>query len=427
MNRTEFFPLAASHLNLRRLLLIRLIVFCCQLLALVYAWLMLELSLAYPMIIGTLTVIALFNIGLLFRLGQAWPVSDQEFLLHLLMDVLFLSVLLYYSGGANNPFVSYYLVPITIAAAILPWKYTWVVTGVCLFAYSVLLVFYRPFPELQPMDMAMESNFPSLHILGMWVNFLVSAALITYFVVKMAAEIREKEARLTLYRENNLRNEQILAVATQAAGTAHELGTPLNTMAVLIKEMQASHTANQQLAEDLSLLDQQLQRCKSSLKELVSQADIKGSGNVVSLQLDQFIRNILEQWQLLRPEVRINFQIPEHKTSPLISSDRTLQQAIVNILNNAADSSPEGVDVSIDWDRSTWTLAIRDYGKGLNEELAQQLGTAFISTKESGLGVGLVLSHASINRLGGTISIQPGGEKGTLTIITLPLTFEDLS
>ena len=422
MADTRFFPLAAAQLNLQRLLLIRLIVFVCQLSALAFAW-FLDYSLEYTPIISVMGFILVINAWVFFRLLHQSMVNDQEFLLHLFFDVLSLSVLLYFGGGASNPFVSFFLVPITISAAILPWTYTWAVAGISLACYTFLLFFYRPLSILMPEDMNMSSmgGLPNLHIIGMWCNFIVSAVLITYFVVKMAAEIRSQDIKLNDYREDNMRNEQILAVATQAAGTAHELGTPLNTMTILVREMADDYQENPALAKDIATLEMQLASCKKSLQEMVKRADLRNAGKARQSAIPAFIEQILEQWGLLRPEVRLNQKFIAANESPQIHVDSTLQQAIVNILNNAADASPEGIDLVVDWNTENWTLIIRDYGKGVDEEMMAYLGSEIVSNKEKGMGVGMILSQASIERMGGEVSISSHPEQGTLTQIRLPV------
>ncbi|MDG1852297.1 MAG: ATP-binding protein [Gammaproteobacteria bacterium] len=422
MADTRFFPLAAAQLNLQRLLLIRLIVYVCQLSALAFAW-FLDYSLEYTPIISVMGFILVINAWAFFRLLHQSMVSDQEFLLHLLFDVLSLSVLLYFGGGASNPFVSFFLVPITISAAILPWTYTWAVAGISLACYTFLLFFYRPLSILMPEDMNMSSmgGLPNLHIIGMWCNFIVSAVLITYFVVKMAAEIRSQDIKLNDYREDNMRNEQILAVATQAAGTAHELGTPLNTMTILVRQMADDYQENPALAKDIATLEMQLASCKASLQEMVKRADLRNAGMARQSAIPVFIEQILEQWSLLRPEVRLNQKYIAANESPQIHVDSTLQQAIVNILNNAADASPEGIDLAVDWNTENWTLTIRDYGKGVDEEMMAYLGSEIVSNKEKGMGVGMILSQASIERMGGEVSISSHPEQGTLTQIRLPV------
>ena len=422
MADTRFFPLAAAQLNLQRLLLIRLIVFVCQLSALAFAW-FLDYSLEYTPIISVMGFILVINAWVFFRQLHQSMVNDQEFLLHLFFDVLSLSVLLYFGGGASNPFVSFFLVPITISAAILPWTYTWAVAGISLVCYTFLLFFYRPLSILMPEDMNMSSmgGLPNLHIIGMWCNFIVSAVLITYFVVKMAAEIRSQDIKLNDYREDNMRNEQILAVATQAAGTAHELGTPLNIMTILVREMADDYQENPALAKDIATLEMQLASCKKSLQEMVKRADLRNAGKARQSAIPAFIEQILEQWGLLRPEVRLNQKFIAANESPQIHVDSTLQQAIVNILNNAADASPEGIDLAVDWNTENWTLTIRDYGKGVDEEMMAYLGSEIVSNKEKGMGVGMILSQASIERMGGEVSISSHPEQGTLTQIRLPV------
>lgn len=418
------------HLNLQRLLNIRLIVFVCQLFALFYAWSVLALELNYTAIICTFAVLAALNGALYLRLQRRSTPGEHEFLFHLLLDVLGLSLLLYLSGGANNPFVSYFLVPVTIAAATLTWRYTLVVAMLALVCYSLLLFYYQPLEQLIPADhshmhtpVVSEPSALNLHIIGMWLNFLVSAGLIAWFVVKMATEIRSQQERLSRYREDTLRNEQILAVATQAAGTAHELGTPLGTMTLILKDLQLENSNNPALMGDLRTLQQQVESCRHALLQLSKNADYRNLQRE-EMKLNVFMKQVLDQWQLLRPELPSTYHQQEGP-SPRIRVDLTLRQALINIMNNSAEASPEGIALDVSWDHDNWFLKVRDFGEGISRELQEQLGTRIISTKEGGMGVGLVLSRATINRFGGKVSLYPmddgKGSKGTLTEISLPL------
>ena len=414
------------HQNLYRLLVIRSIVFVLQLGALAYARYALALDLDYPLIIGIIALLALLNGALLLRLQRAGAPEQREFFTHLLLDVLGLSLLLYFTGGANNPFVSYLLVPVTIAAAALPALPATLLGGIALGSYSLLLFFYQPLPALMPVDehaahlgMTATDTAPNLHSLGMWFNFAVSAALVIYFVVKLAAELRQREERLRQYREETLRNEQILAVATQAAGTAHALGTPLGTMAVLLGELADEHKANATLSDDIRMLQGQLNHCRSTLQTLVQKADFKRQ-QVRRLSVATFVGELLQQWQLLRPEVSCHLKMLEDP-SPSLQVDPTLEQALINLLNNAGDASPDGISISVEWTPQQWTMQVRDHGPGIARELLEQLGTAIQSSKPDGMGVGLVLSQATLNRLGGSVSLYPQQPRGTLTVIELPL------
>jgi two-component system sensor histidine kinase RegB len=416
----------ALRQNLQRLLVIRSIVFGLQLAALLYAWRVMQLALDYGLIFSIFFTLALVNGALYWRLQHHQRPHAPEFFAHLLIDVLGLSLLLYFTGGASNPFISYLLVPVTIAAATLSFGYTLTLAATALACYSLLLFFYAPLPVLMPMEgehaghvMASSTTPVNLHVIGMWFNFLVSAALITYFVVKMASDNQRQEARLRQYREDTLRNEQILAVATMAAGTAHELGTPLGSMAVLLKELRQEHANDAALDQDLKLLQDQVARCRDSLRTLAQKADFKNL-EPETLPLDDFLRQLMQQWQLLRPEVACDLE-QQPGQPPQIQVEATLQQALVNMLNNAADSSPKGLELRVKWNATHWTLLIRDFGAGISTELAARLGTRFLTTKADGMGVGLVLSQATLNRLGGTVNLFPLDAGGTLTEITLPL------
>jgi two-component system sensor histidine kinase RegB len=427
---------SALQANLYRLFVIRLIVFACLAAALGYAFFVQQMALKYTLIIGIVVVLALLNGGLYLRLrGRSAP-SQREFFAHLLMDVAGLSVLLYFTGGASNPFVSYYLVPVTIAAATLSARYTGMLSALALLSYTLLLFFFQPLETVMPgaaVDHALHGMAPgaaataaadpiaSLHTLGMWFNFLVSAVLITYFVVRMAAELRTREESIARYREDTLRNEQIIALATQAAGTAHEMGTPLGTMAVLLQDMKEENADSPELLADIELLQQQVNSCRGSLRSLVRKADLDNQ-HTSHVALDTFIADLRDGWRLVRPEVPCEIS-QQTGASPKVDVDPMLQQALINMLNNAADASPSGIGVVLQWDAQQWQMKIRDHGAGLSRDVAGQIGTRIISTKEGGMGVAHVLSQATLNRVGGRVSLYALPEGGTLTEITLPHRF----
>ena len=200
----------------------------------------------------------LLNVALLYRLWLPWPVGEPEFFANLLLDMAFLTVLLYLTGGSSNPLVSYYLIPLIISAALLSPLYTWITAALAVGCYTFLFNFHLPFDLF---GMAGHAGM-SAHMTGMWINFVFSAVLIAWFVARMASSMREQDAAMAAVREDALRNERIVGVAGIAAGTAHELRTPLATMTVLAGELKAE---NPQLAGDLDLLQQQLDRCDAIL------------------------------------------------------------------------------------------------------------------------------------------------------------------
>lgn len=418
----------AAKTNLQRLALVRLIVAGGESIALIYAagWLQAELRFGLPFgpLFGVVALLGAGAIATLWRLTRPWPVTDTEFFAQLLFDVACLSALLYASGGATNPFVSYYLVPLSIAAALLPWRYTVALALLCIAAYSALLFFYLPLPlfaptaHAHPVD-AQQGTAISAHVFGMWCNFALSAALITYVVVRMATTLREQQRELNLHREQALHTEQLLAVATLAAGTAHELGTPLNTMTLLLDDL---HSADPDLQADLDVLKQQVRHCRATLKKLVSTAETHRQHEFATEAIDVFLRDLLERWQVVRPAAR--FAVQGMAAPPPIRVDETLRQAIINLLDNAADTDSGPVQLTLGAEPGFALLSIRDGGPGIGFAVADRLGKPFVTSKGKGLGLGLFLSHATIERCGGDIRLFNHPQGGTEAVLRLPIATE---
>jgi two-component system sensor histidine kinase RegB len=338
-----------------------------------------------------------------------------------LIDVLGWSALMYFTGGANNPFVSYYIVPLVISAAVLPWRHTWLVAGASLLAYSLLLYYYRPFPLFTPHAHMGHGDGASVHILGMWFNFLFSAGLITYFVVRMGSMLRRQEARATAEREDRLRNDQIMAVASLAAGTAHELGTPLSTMTVLVDEMLQDATLGGQARRDCELLQKQLTQCRETLAGLTRTAELTSVDQVQHRPVGEFVRQTVERWAVRRPGVGCDIRSPQAGPGPDIAFDSTLGQALENLLNNAADTGSPRLEITYRWDARQAEIAIRDWGPGVAGELLQSMGKPIIRASRDGLGIGLLLSHATVERYGGRIELRNAPDGGTIATLSLPL------
>ncbi|KGE02569.1 ATP-binding protein [Pseudohaliea rubra] len=409
----------ASLANLRSLLAIRAIALLGQ--AGVFLWVLLW-SHGTPSLAGFgigLSGLAVFTLATLWRSRQPWPVTDFEFFGQLLGDVGIWSTLMYFSGGADNPFISYYIVPVVVSAAVLPWRYTWLVTGASLIAYSTLLFIYVPFPLFSPHASPDHGAGGNMHTLGMWFNFLFSAGLITYFVVRMAAILRAQADRDAKQREDRLRNDQIMAVASLAAGTAHELATPLATMTVTVDELLADPALTTGARADCEVLRDQLATCRSTLRELSSTAELTSATRPRRQALDRFARETLERWAVRRPTVRHSFDT-QGGAAPAVLTEPTLAQALENLLNNAADSGGDRVDVSAHWDEREGRITVRDNGPGLPRELLADPGKPVLLASPRGLGIGLMLSHAAVERHGGRIELR-NVEGGSEARLLLPL------
>lgn len=413
---------SAPDAHLRHLVFIRFLVICGLWLAIAGNFLFFQLPLATAPVVITLVALTLINVLTWLRINKSLPVTDIELFIQLLLDVCCLSVLLYYSGGANNPLISYLLVPICLAAATLTTRLVWFVTILCLSIYTLLLFFHVEQPLLSPhQHHSHDTSTLNFHILGMWAIFSVSALLISYFVNRMANNLRTQSDWLKQRNEEEMRDEQLMAVATLAAGTAHELGTPLSTIKLLLHEMQQD-AENQALKDDLTILSMQVEQCSSILKQLVTKADQQFNGEVLAVPVREFCQSIIEQWKLMRPEVTSTLTWNAADNDVRAIFDPTIKQAILNLLHNAADANPGNVLVEIQWDTQNMRWQIDDDGPGIPQSLQEQLGKAFVTTKGKGLGIGFFLTNATVNRHGGEIKLFSRLPNGTRTELTVPLT-----
>lgn len=415
---------ATTQRNLRRLAGLRAVSIAIQALLIAIALLWLDLDLPLLPLALILFGYSLWNLLTVWRARQTQPVSDNEFLLQLVIDALALTGVLYCTGGATNPFAWFYLLPLMIAATLLPKAHVWAMAGLTITCYSLLMAFYTP---LHPVDgmvmqhMAHDSGF-SQHVFGMWFGFVLSAGLVSYFVTNMASTLRERERVLAEAREQALRDERLVALGTLAAGAAHELGTPLGTMALVIDDLLLDHPADREpeLHTQLSLLRKQVDRSKQALSVISATAGQQRANEGAPESADRYLRQLFESWQVERPGVEAHLELGSSDPAPRLLADYALDQALRNILNNAADASPEGVELRARWNPQQLEMEVLDRGPGLNASAASAVGKAPYSSKAQGLGVGLFLAHAVIERLGGQVSHRGREHGGTCTCITLP-------
>ncbi|WP_445179783.1 ATP-binding protein [Pseudomonas sp. McL0111] len=405
---------SATRQNLWRLTFIRTLVLAAQAGSVGIAYWLELLPLPWVQLAMTLGCSTLLCVFTAVRLRTSWPVTELEYALQLACDLFIHSALLYFSGGSTNPFVSYYLVPLTIAAVTLPWRYSVILSGIALALYTLLLARFYPFP-LETFPIAREN----LQIYGMWLSFALAAAVITFFAARMAEELRRQEELRAIRREEGLRDQQLLAVATQAAGAAHELGTPLATMSVLLNEMQQDHS-DPLLQDDLKVLQDQVKLCKQTLQQLVRAAEANRRLAVEMQDVTDWLDEALNRWHLMRPEASYRFQRLGQGDVPRMAPPPDLTQALLNLLNNAADACPENLQVTLDWNTEDLTISIRDHGAGVPLAIAEQIGKPFFTTKGKGFGLGLFLSKASVTRAGGSVKLYSHEEGGTLTELRLP-------
>ncbi|MGD8630235.1 MAG: ATP-binding protein [Gammaproteobacteria bacterium] len=404
---------------LRRLFLLRNITILGAGLGIIIAQVSYNLALPLTPLLLTLGLLALLNLLTWLRLKLQLNIGNSELFIQLLLDIAGITSLFFFTGGATNPFVWFYLLPLIIAATILPRGYTWFMAGLSVACYSALFFYNVPLPHS---GMQHDGGF-QMHVFGMWLGFVFSAGFVAVIIVGLAHSLRARDRKLAEAREQVLQNERLVALGTLAAGAAHELGTPLGTMAILAAELEKEYadSGHDDLHRKLGILRKQVDRCKEALSVISASA---GAGRAESghrMTVRQYLDAVLEEWRQQYPHARLAAHISEPAPEAMIIAERTLTQALHNVLGNAADASPDDVTLEADWSKDELTLSVADRGPGLREDIYVQLGKQPVTTKPEGLGVGLYLAHATIRRLGGDLVVSNRKQGGTTVRITMPL------
>ncbi len=355
-------------------------------------------------------ILILVNIYTWVRSNHSVDTNNVEIFSLLLIDVAALSALFYFAGGATNPFVSMYLLPLAIGAVLLSQIWVWLLAIISMSAYSYLM---WVFPNQHAHHSDQSFN---LHILGMWVSFVLSAVVIAYFVVRMRSALQNKDELLIAAREQQIKDEKLVSLGALAASTAHEMGTPLGTIQLIISDLE-ENKINQ---NEIEILLEQITRCKEALAEMSTSAgglNVEGEGVT---DFEEFITQLIDQWKVKRPEINLTIHIQGLAKSGIVAGN-TVSKALKNLLDNAADASPDDVVVSAIWEDNEAMITISDKGKGLDEKLIADIGVKTFSTKPDGIGIGAFLAHEIIQRLGGVVKLNNKTSGGLETIITLPL------
>ncbi len=339
------------------------------------------------------------------------------YLLLLLCSMLLLGWFLHDSGGHTNPLISLLLLPVAMASAILSWQASILMAACAIGIYTALTEFYLPLnSNLQGHES--HQQFMQLHLLGMWITFGLSALLLLVLVQPLAASLRKQKERIAQQREDTLRDEQLIALATFSASAAHKMGTPLSTLSILVEDLKEFHS-NEEIRADLNTMESQIQLCKSTLHEMMRKAEHVRNETVSYIAADELLKQLQQQFTLLHPQ--LSLQVQKSVPNIAIISTPTLEQALLNLLDNAAKASESNPKIWLEEQPQQVGIIIQDHGPGMAKNLQQEVGKPFLESGKSnaGLGLGLFLSNATINRLGGTLKIHNNAQ-GTLAEVWLP-------
>jgi two-component system, sensor histidine kinase RegB len=346
----------------------------------------------------------------------------------LALDVLLMTVLLYFTGGPSNPFSFLYLVHIALAAVVLRDRWTWALVALSIVCLGSLFVeqawiarAWYDHPEQHVAHMR-------LHLEGMYVAFGIAAAFIVYFVTRVTRDLARREAELARARTHAQRSERLASLATMAAGAAHELSTPLSTIAVVAKELQreleSTAPAGTGAAADAELIRREVERCRAILEQMAIDAGQSwGEGFA-----QRSVRELVDCTLAGLPESeRARVELAgEGMQQALYLPVSAVSRALRGVIRNALQASEASatVEVRVSCDARRCELVVRDRGLGMEPAVLARAGEPFFTTKEPGhgMGLGLFLTRAVFERLGGALAIDSRAGAGTQVVLTLPAT-----
>lgn len=343
-----------------------------------------------------------------------WLLSAMAF------DVLTFSGLLYLTGGPENPFSFLYLVPIAIAAITLRPAWTWMLVLLSLASSAVLFARHRPLPMAGG-----HAGHMALHLRGMWVAFGVASAFIVYFLLRVRRALAARDRELDASRNLAARQERLASLATLAAGAAHELATPLSTIAIVAKDLERAVAAAGSAAtvEDVRLMRQEVERCRQILARMRTDAGDQTGERFVRVSVRELVADCLADGSIDRS---IDVALDEAVAAGTATLPRhAFVQALRGLLDNARQASPPGSPVSLRVSAESGrrlVFQVADQGSGIAPEILGRVGEPFFTTKPTGkgMGLGIFLARAIVERLGGELSIGSTPGAGTTATVSLP-------
>lgn len=391
----------------------------------VHFWLDIYLPIA-PMS-AVIAFLVVLNLATLYRYASNAVISNTELFIELALDVAALTVLLDLSGGATNPFVSLFLLHVILGAVLLqPWS-TWAIVALASGCFIWLMVSYNEIgltlPMMSPMLDYGQPKFFDLYIFGLFVSYVLVAVLLVVFLTRINRNLREQDARLAEWRQHSAEEGHIVRMGLLASGAAHELGTPLTTMSVIVNDWKKMPriVSDPEMAMEIAEMQAQLARCKETVSRILrSSGEARGEG-AERIGIISFIDALIDEWDESRGPAKLDYT-NNLDTDWLVASDDLLKQIVFNVLDNAFEASPDWIGVDVSRERDAIVIAVRDTGPGFAEETLVDFGKPYQSTKgEPGRGLGLFLVVNVLRKLGGRALGANRPEGGAVVSLILPI------
>ena len=367
---------------------------------------------------SVLAFLVTLNFVSLWRVQRDDPVRNPELFFELLLDVAALTMQLHLSGGAHNPFIALYLLQVSLAAVLLETWSAWCIALMAGLGFVWLTSAFRPL-ELPP-----DSPYTlfGLYIQGAFICFALTASLLVLFITRINRNLRARDAHLAALRQVSAEEDLIVRMGLLTSGAAHELGTPLATLSVILNDWKRMplFKSDPELAEELAEMQSQVGRCKTIVSGiLMSSGEARGEGTMRTTAAD-FFDELVEEWQASRSPQQLEF-VNDLSDDAAIISDPALKQVMFNLFDNALEASPQWVGVKVRQSGDDLVVTVQDAGPGFAPDILETLGRPYRSTKNRpGGGLGLFLVVNVVRKLGGSVRAE-NGLGGAQVTLTLPL------
>ncbi len=360
-----------------------------------------------------------FNIGSHLRWHEERVVSNRELFLAMLVDIASLTAQLYFTGGINNPFVFLFLLQVILSAVLLRAESTWLVVAITTLCLAFLSIVNKPL--VWPLNSTYK--LADLYATGLVICFVLNAALLVIFITRIGRNLRAGDAALASLRQRAAEEEHIVRMGLLASGAAHELGTPLATMSVVLGDWKRmpQFSKDPAMLEEIEEIEGQLLRCKSIVSGILLSAGETRGESSSKTSLNEFFESLVEEWESSRPAQHFEYSnsIDEEFT---VAFDSTVKQMVFNVLDNALEVSPNWLRFEVSKNQEQLFLTVADQGPGFRADILEQVGTPYNSSKgRPGGGLGLFLVMNVARTLGGTLTVTNRQEGGAEVVIALPL------
>lgn len=368
---------------------------------------------------AALAFLVAFNLASLLRWRWRREVADGELFVALLVDVGTLTAQLYLSGGATNPFIFLYLLQVSLGAVLLRPGYTRTMVAVTVACFIGLSFVHRPLA----ISLDITRGLASPYIQGLLICFALNAALLAIFITRISRNLRARDAHLADLRQRAAEEEHIVRMGLLASGAAHELGTPLATLSVILGDWQRMQpfAAEPELRQEIEEMQAQVARCKTIVSGILLSAGEARGESPVQTTVRAFLDDLVEEWRATRSPDALAYANTFGDDLPIVS-DSALKQTIYNVLDNALEASPRWVGLDAARDGDELVLTVSDAGPGFAPEMLAQLGKPYQSSKgRPGGGLGLFLVVNVTRTLGGSVEAHNRPEGGAAVTLRLPL------